>query len=203
MVNEQKILKNKIDAAIDKTNRKLLADQLTWLKKTSAALPLETAEAWSITINELQQELDSLALGDQTAFHDLTGRTNTAVAALKLLKDVRAEEDEGLSPDFDMSTKDMRVKNGKLTNVPDITLRSIEAQVASAGTRLRVFTLITYAVAVILLALAGYVELYVTRSNFGSNNVADYFGLLAWGFGAEATRAAITDMVQSWGIVRK
>ena len=45
----------------------------------------------------------------------------------------------------------------------------------SAGARLRVFTLITYAVAVILLTLAGYVELYVTRNDFGSNNIADYF----------------------------
>jgi len=53
---------------------------------------------------------------------------------------------------------------------------------------------------VLLLAGAGFGELYVTRATFGSNAWGDYFSLLAWGFGAEATRAAITDLVRGWGL---
>lgn len=202
-VEEQKNLGNKIDAAVEKMNRNHLAKQLAWLENTCALLPKETANTWSTTITALHQELENLPQGDRTAFHDLAGRIDAAVNDIRLLPVIRAVEDGGLSPDFDLAPKDIVSREGKLTKVPDITLRSMAENVVSAGTRLRAFMLITYSVAVILLALAGYVELYVTRSTFGSNNVADYFGLLAWGFGAEATRSAISDMVQSWGMVRK
>jgi hypothetical protein len=89
-----------------------------------------------------------------------------------------------------------------LTGLPSVRVQSLTEQSAAAGRRLRWFTWVTYAIAVILLALAGFVELYTTSLDFGANGVADYFGLLAWGFGAEATRSAISDMVQSWGVVR-
>ena len=134
---------------------------------------------------------------------DLAGKINDLVTEIKRLPTVGMESVENISPVFEMSIKDIKEGVGKLTAVPDIAISSIVTQVASAGARLRIFTALTYAVAVILLALAGFVELYVTRSDFGSKNVADYFGLLAWGFGAEATRAAITDMVKSWGVIRK
>ncbi|MGC9348823.1 MAG: hypothetical protein ACP5JG_11835 [Anaerolineae bacterium] len=90
-----------------------------------------------------------------------------------------------------------------LTRLPEVRVRSLEEQTIVAGRRLRWFAWLTYGTAVILLALAGFVELYATRPNFGANGAADYFALLAWGFGAEATRSAISDMVQSWGFVRQ
>lgn len=34
----------------------------------------------------------------------------------------------------------------------------------------------------------------------GANAWGDYFALLVWGFGAEATRAAVTGMVRNWGL---
>ncbi len=69
-----------------------------------------------------------------------------------------------------------------------------------AGKRLRYFQWASYAVALILLGLAGYNELYVTKATFGANPWADYATLFAWGFGAEATRAAVTDLVRNWEV---
>jgi hypothetical protein len=87
-----------------------------------------------------------------------------------------------------------------LSSPPTIHVQSLPDQIAGAGRRLRWFTWLTYAVAVIFLALAGFVELYNASPDFGANGIGDYFTLLAWGFGAEATRAAIADMVQGWSI---
>jgi hypothetical protein len=65
---------------------------------------------------------------------------------------------------------------------------------------LEVFTWVSYAVAVALLAGAGFGELYFLKPTFGANAWGDYFSLLAWGFGAEATRASVADLIKSWGL---
>lgn len=70
--------------------------------------------------------------------------------------------------------------------------------VEKAGTRLRYFTWASYAVVVALLAGAGFGELYVANPTFGAHPWGDYFSLLAWGFGAEATRSSVTEMVKNW-----
>jgi len=71
---------------------------------------------------------------------------------------------------------------------------------SDARIRLTVFTWASYIIAVFLLAGAGFGELYISNSTFGANTWIDYFALMAWGFGAEASRASITDMVRSWGV---
>ncbi|MGC9525022.1 MAG: hypothetical protein ACP5D7_05725 [Limnospira sp.] len=73
-------------------------------------------------------------------------------------------------------------------------------QAQGANVRLKSFIWTSYAVAVVLLAGAGFSELYVDNTTFGSNPWKDYFALMAWGFGAEATRDAIAKVVQSWGL---
>ncbi len=67
-----------------------------------------------------------------------------------------------------------------------------------ARIRLNLFTGFTFLVAVVLLAVTGFGELYYGNPAFGSWE--DYFALLAWGFGSEASRASITDMVKGWGL---
>ncbi len=87
-----------------------------------------------------------------------------------------------------------------LAGLPNVRSQSYKELGEDAGKRLRWFTWLTYGVAVLFLALSGFVELYAARADFGARGVGDYFMLLAWGFGAEATRAAVADMVQGWGI---
>ena len=50
------------------------------------------------------------------------------------------------------------------------------------------------------LAGAGFAELYIANPTFGANAWGNYFALLAWGLGAEATRAAVAQMVRSWAL---
>jgi len=71
---------------------------------------------------------------------------------------------------------------------------------SNAQRRLKAFTWLTYALAVGFLAFAGFGELYLGDPIFGANFWGDYSALMAWGFGAEASRASITDMVKGWGI---
>lgn len=42
--------------------------------------------------------------------------------------------------------------------------------------------------------------MYLQQETFGATPFADYFYLLAWGFGAEASRDAIVKAVESWGL---
>ncbi len=74
-----------------------------------------------------------------------------------------------------------------------------EGAAQAAHWRLRLFAWFGYATTVIFLAGAGFSELYLDQPTFGLNPVKDYLGLLAWGFGAEASREALTRVVREWG----
>lgn len=87
-----------------------------------------------------------------------------------------------------------------LLGAPAVSTRTPAQQAQQARQRLNWFTLISYAVAVLLLAGAGFGELYVARAEFGANPWGDYFALLAWGFGAETARASITETLSRWGL---
>jgi hypothetical protein len=75
---------------------------------------------------------------------------------------------------------------------------SLDRQIEKANVRLRLFVWTSYAIAVMFLAGAGFVELYADKPKFGATPWRDYFALLAWGFGAEATREAVTKTVKNW-----
>ncbi|MEA3310064.1 MAG: hypothetical protein U9Q70_11225 [Chloroflexota bacterium] len=75
---------------------------------------------------------------------------------------------------------------------------SMASKAERAVGRLQLFTWLTYLVAVGMLAAAGFNELYTGVPTFGATGWGDYFTLLAWGFGAEATRASITGLLKTW-----
>ena len=62
------------------------------------------------------------------------------------------------------------------------------------------FKLVSYGIAVVFLVGVGFNQLYNDKPTFGADPWKDYFALLAWGFGAEATRDAVTKVIQSWEI---
>ncbi len=66
--------------------------------------------------------------------------------------------------------------------------------------RLAIFLILSFVFGWVLLAGAGYNELYLQQATFGANPLGDYLGLFAWGFGAEASRDAITTLVRGWGL---
>jgi hypothetical protein len=81
---------------------------------------------------------------------------------------------------------------------PTVRPLSLEQQIGKASRRLRGFVWASYAIAVTFLAGAGFNELYADKATFGAAPWRDYFALLAWGFGAEATREAVTNSIRSW-----
>ena len=53
--------------------------------------------------------------------------------------------------------------------------------------------------ALILLGGTGFNEVYLKKLTFGAELWSDYFALLVWGFGAEATRDSVTSTLRGWG----
>ncbi|MEB3210551.1 MAG: hypothetical protein VKL39_04325 [Leptolyngbyaceae bacterium] len=66
-----------------------------------------------------------------------------------------------------------------------------------ADGRLRGFYAASYIISVVLLAGGGFNELYIAKPTFGANAWGDYFALLAWGFGAEAARNTVTQVLRN------
>lgn len=65
----------------------------------------------------------------------------------------------------------------------------------------KVFAWVSYAIALLFLAGAGFSELYMDQTTFGATPWKDYLGLLAWGFGAEVSRDALTKVVREWAVI--
>lgn len=65
-----------------------------------------------------------------------------------------------------------------------------------ADGRLRTFYISSYIGLVIMLSAVGFSSLYANNPTFGADFFADYFSLVAWGFGAEATRDTVTKVVR-------
>ncbi|NEP76589.1 MAG: hypothetical protein F6K29_34610 [Okeania sp. SIO2G5] len=72
-----------------------------------------------------------------------------------------------------------------------------------ADGRLRAFYISSYIGSVIMLASVGFSSLYSDNPTFGANFFADYFSLVAWGFGAEATRDTVTKVVRKTDETKK
>lgn len=67
-----------------------------------------------------------------------------------------------------------------------------------AGTRLRLFTVATWVVAIFILYLTAWQDQYVDNDVFGT--WADYGNLILWGFGVSLGRQAVVTLVAGWGI---
>jgi hypothetical protein len=143
----------------------------------------------------------------QRRLYDLA--PNDGAAAETLQQEIAARTDEltGLLAQQGAAKTGVQAPRSITDNLavlfgPPPATRQLDAQVkgAGAGLRLTIFQWVSALVAVVLLAGAGFVELYVARTTFGASPWADYFALLAWGFGAEATRAAVTDLLRTWGV---
>ncbi|MBU6335705.1 MAG: hypothetical protein KGS47_15065 [Chloroflexi bacterium] len=66
----------------------------------------------------------------------------------------------------------------------------------AARRRQRWFGIAQMLVAILVLGGAGFAELYLARDDFGASWWGDYVALLMWGFSAETSRAAVSDVVR-------
>ena len=75
-------------------------------------------------------------------------------------------------------------------------LQGITALIPNPNQRLQLFSVAGYLTTIVFLAGTGFNQLYLENPTFGSSGLRDYFALLAWGFGAEATRSAVTNALR-------
>jgi hypothetical protein len=196
-------LKAEVEAAIGKAQIAQIKEKVDHLASLGVHLPETDAQEWQPKIAALQARVAELAPDVPDAYLAVEGEVDAALEQVQLLVP-SSQGDEALlraAGDSDYGTpKGLPQMENWLSGPPTIYVQSLSEKVTGARTRLRWFTWLTYAFAVVFLALAGFVELYGGRLDFGANGITDYFTLLVWGFGAEATRASVAEMVEGWGI---
>lgn len=145
----------------------------------------------------LQQELDSLSPTDLEAFKTWQQKVEDEIDRIDQTIKQHAGN-EGARGQLLITARDFDDTSPSRLPDPVPDARPLQLNPVQAARNLIVFNWIGYAIAVILLAGAGFGQLYVAQPTFGANRWTDYFALLAWGFGAEATRDAITKVVRDW-----
>ena len=198
-------LADSVEATLTKLRKADLAAMLAHYQELAGEDPAEALVAALVTY---QTRIDTLPANADTVYIELRTDLDTDIRAADLATgDGTVMEDAVAIP----LSSDNAVAKGLaglirpelIIGLPQVRVHSLKHEALAAKHRLRWFTWVTYGVAVVVLALAGFVELYSIRPDFGAKGIGDYFTLLAWGFGAEATRSAVADMIQSWGVVRQ
>ncbi len=191
-------LRKRLDEIVQQINRYVrLQGQLDELNELRNRLQNDKAERWRLKAQAFQCRLNDLDPGDDEAYKALQGELEKDIA--KLAQEVSRQQDV-TKAELESTARGLSSGRFKLLARPPSTRKITAEAVTDAGLRLRLFTLTSYAIAVVMLAGAGFGELYVANASFGANVWGDYFALLAWGFSAEATRAAVTEMVRGWGL---
>ncbi len=196
-------LQAEVETAIGKAQIAQIREKVNQLASLAANLPDTQAPEWQSKIAALQTRVAELSPNDADASLAVEGEIDAALEQVKAVTLPAAGDavvPRGAGEAAFGTPKGLSQMESWLSGPPTIYVQSLPEKVAGARHRLRWFTWLTYAVAVVLLALAGFVELYGGRLDFGANGISDYFTLLVWGFGAEATRASIAEMVQGWRI---
>lgn len=145
----------------------------------------------------LQQELDSLSPTDPEAFKTWQQKVEDEIDRIDQMIRQQAGN-EGARGQLLITARDF--DDTSPSKLPDLVpdARPLQLNPVQATRNLIVFNWIGYAIAVALLAGVGFRQLYVEQPTFGAYGWSDYFALLAWGFGAEATRDAVTKVVRDW-----
>ena len=158
--------------------------------KLSQVFP-DGAKKWQSKLENWQQQFRSLTLDD-----DLSN-------LLAELKNSALEINEAIPRGRGSSTEEsLAVVTDKLIlkDAPSGIAFERKKGFGKANLNLKIFAWLIYAIALSLLVGAGFNEMYLKRETFGAKPLADYFSLLAWGFGAEASRDAIAKAVEGWGV---
>ena len=146
----------------------------------------------------LQQELNNLSPTELEAFQRWEQEIDNELKQLdQAIKQQQISNNEAQSNLSITSRGVSSTYPARLPNpVPDV--QPLQLNPVGSARNLFLFQLLSYTIAIFLLAGAGFRQLYVTQPTFGANLWTDYFALLAWGFGAEATRDAVTKTIREW-----
>lgn len=201
---------NKVSQALQQVqlqlNNFLLAKtQLDEFRELTNQVPYsvpEKEDAWKNQALMLQRNLYNLSPSQPEAYQmwqdEIRIKTEELIEDIQNLKgNSQTHETKGFLGNISQKIKTPTNTN-LLEPVPNIHPLKINNSEKFSRNRLLVFNALSYVIAIFLLANAGYAQLYVGNNTFGNKGIIDYFSLLAWGFGAEATRETIARVLQEW-----
>ncbi|CAD5909309.1 hypothetical protein [Planktothrix agardhii] len=183
--------RERLEKIYQQMNQLVLETQKQDLKALIAKIPLEKQNSVLSQFQQLEAKIAAESPANFTQFKALTAELNDLKEQVEQLHD-QSSPRSGISKNL--------LGSGGISSPPQTRSTISTPETTKAGVRLKLFTGTSYAIAVIFLAGAGFSQLYIDNPTFGANPWKDYFALMAWGFGAEATRDAITKVVQSWNL---
>ncbi|VXD25090.1 conserved exported hypothetical protein [Planktothrix serta PCC 8927] len=185
--------REQLEKIYQQMNQLVLENQKQDLKALIAEIPLEKRTTILPEFEQLEAKITTEPPANLKQFKALTTELNDLT--------LKAQDIENESSPRGVISKSLFGFTGVMSP-PPVTNRSTTStpETTKAGVRLKLFTWTSYAIAVIFLAGTGFSQLYIDNPTFGANPWKDYFALMAWGFGAEATRDAITKVVQGWNL---
>ncbi len=172
------LLRNTLQEIQQKLNRYLQGkSRLEELNQLRRDLTADRDRIWGQTILQLEQQLSQLSPDAIEAFEQWQVSANSA--RQKLLEELQQGATTPISRDSISASVQY------LKPVPAAQPLSSEVEVKTSRRRLRGANTLSYAIIV-----AGFNQLYLSNPIFGAS-IGDYFVLLAWGFGAEATSTSV------------
>ncbi|MDJ0704663.1 MAG: hypothetical protein QNJ46_15375 [Leptolyngbyaceae cyanobacterium MO_188.B28] len=181
----------------------------TWLEKIAiheTELVEDRRPFWEDRRTMLEQRLNSLSPEVVKAFEqwrDLAEKElTTLLAELEQQNASTAMQDETAILETENNVEaggTLQIfQPQRLPPIPSVKRYSeqVKAPTSTLKPQLQWFRWISRGVAIALLSWVGMNELYGRKPTFGAAPMSDYFILLAWGFGAEATRETVVKAVQ-------
>ncbi|MEM7532986.1 MAG: hypothetical protein AAF639_12475 [Chloroflexota bacterium] len=205
-------LRDSLDMVANRVNQYYeISDDWEDLNVHIKGLSFQNSRDWQFKSNQWADEIDNLSPTKdsefETKFTALQSDIKGAIAQIETLNLEQGTPEIHTGPGPGPSAIPQGGTRGLVSSIREFfdappNIQSFEEGVSSnmAQWRLRIFTGASYVVSILLLAGAGFNELYVDNAIFGQNIWGDYFGLIGWGFGSEATRVAVTDMIQNWSV---
>lgn len=184
-------LRDKLDRLARQTDRIIyIQAQMKQLK----GLIKDSLPSWQPKLRALEQQMEELRALDLESKGDFQGDLEAAIE--EAIQQLSPQAETGA---ISKGSVGLSLAAPPLSPAPSTSLAFYE-EIPSARDRLWWFTRISYATAIAFLGMTGFNQLYVDQPVFGASPVKDYFSLLVWGFGAEATRDAVAMVVQGWSL---
>ena len=194
-------LRDRLDKLAGDINRFLELKALNeQLKDLLGQLLPEEKPDWESEIRGWQRQINRIQPTELKEYKTLIAEMEKAIVQLSQAVARRSAE-SGIIKGISVTPKGI-FNISYLAPAPSARPLNWERQISAAGWRLWWFKKVSYGIAIVFLGWAGFIQLYVDNPNFGASPVKDYFALLSWGFGAEASRDAVTKMIQGWGLQR-
>ena len=162
------------------------------------ALDNKTLTYWDLEDTDLEQKLYNLPNQDEAFTQWQQEVKNKSQELIQAIEQQSNQDSTNQQAENIARSIKNPIPDTQISPIPDIQLFDKEKIDQSARQRLYVFNIVSYAIAIFLLGGAGFTQLYAANKTFGSNGLTEYFALLAWGFGAEATRETVTKVLQDW-----